>query len=1279
MSISPVRAARRSKRWLSGILLAALAIGVVLQSPVTGTFGTKHARTSPPMRLAASTSIFSPIAAGAFTSLALTSSGTVLSWGGNYLGELGNGTTNTTGCFCNPVPTVIPGLSGVVGVFGGYDFNMVLKSDGTLWSFGLNDEGQLGNGTLINSSTPVQVSGLTGVVQAAGSYRTGYAVESNGTLWAWGRNDAGELGNGTQTLTGCICVETPAQVPGLSGVVAVAVSGENAMALTSDGTVWTWGDNAQGQVGNGTCSTTLFDNVLSPVHLSSLTGITAIAATTGSNYALASDGTVWDWGGGALARPRVQTCALNVPTQIPNLSGVVAITATRTGGGFYCCGTASAILADGTVWDWGDNSLCELGNNSTFDSNVPVQVINMSSTVAVASGDFFSIAERSDGTIWAWGDNTDGQLGDGTTGPYNMNCGRSAAVAIPTLVSGIALGSPPAKPALVDVALGDSYSSGEGNPPFENGSNYAPAVQQDNTYTYSGGNSCHRSLANYAKQSAPNLSPSTLLVDRTCSGAEIVPAAGSDKGPIVPTSATSGRTDDQVTQALARLNTDFGGLKPTDVGLVSVTMGGNDAGFGDLIQACLFPNIIRLLVGTYPNTPVDVALLTWVLTHSGQACQFIADKQFHVVDKMNALPALELDAQASATTAFPDARVLQLTYPDFVPQQSDFAGDSCGGMLRADSNYARSAAQQIDDAILTSGVATTSQSRGRFQVVDLQNAFGPNALCPADPTKALVNAIDPGALTNVIKGLSAPGTETRALLDNLVNAYSNFRNCLIVLGAIDPTLCAPQTAAVAASVNALQAYFTGPRIQALVGTLTSATPRPDQPPGSPADIQFDNSRLLFHPNAAGWHVMSCNLTAAYNGTSQSACLPSQGGPLIYQFNGATLTTSAPVVLAPGVAVPFQFNGFDPGTNVSITGYSSAVDLGSVPVSGSGVVTGSFTLPLDLNPGVHRVVFQGTNNGSPRMIEVLVQINGRPVAGEDYGLYFGGFTQDSQVDIMYGGLDYGLQTPDENGGVFVEVPLPAVTQPLSISITATGLTTHRSVTQAVAPAPHKAAAWAGGGPSADLTVSGSGITITGWAHSDGTVVISGHGITATGGVEYGTSATVTGTGNNVSPSPVQAPAGGEPLTVNIADWRPGGARASQLGSQYQAVPSSACVAGVWHPKRGDIQGAVVYVPCSVELSVNGPIAASIVAESTITVDGNGTQLTGIAANFSLASAATGPNAIAINGSSFNAVRPVWAAGAISLTGEGELLSCGVYGSSISVTASGTEIDACDPGT
>jgi hypothetical protein len=203
------------------------------------------------------------ISCGVYHSLALKSDGTVWAWGANDYGQLGNSAASDSSA-----PVQVSGLSGVIAIAGGSRHSLALKSDGTVWAWGANDYGQLGNGTTVGSSTPVQVSGLSGVTSiAAGDYHT-LALKSDGTLWAWGRNDAGQLGNGTTVGS-----STPVQVSALSNVTAVAGGRMHTVAQKQDGTVWTWGDNYFGQLGNGTTT-----NSASPVNVSSLQGARAIAS-----------------------------------------------------------------------------------------------------------------------------------------------------------------------------------------------------------------------------------------------------------------------------------------------------------------------------------------------------------------------------------------------------------------------------------------------------------------------------------------------------------------------------------------------------------------------------------------------------------------------------------------------------------------------------------------------------------------------------------------------------------------------------------------------------------------------------------------------------------------------------------------------------------------------------------------------------------------------------------------------------------------------------------------
>jgi alpha-tubulin suppressor-like RCC1 family protein len=194
------------------------------------------------------------IAAGFGQTVALKSDGTVWTWGDNSSGQLGDGSATSSN-----IPVQVRGLSGistgmVIAVAAGYDHTVALKNDGTVWAWGNNKNGQLGNGNSTPSKTPVQVSGLSTVTAVAAGFSHTVALKSDGTVWTWGNNSKGQLGSG---LTNGVPVDsaTPVQVSGLSGAMDIAAGYEDSVALKAaangDGTVWAWGSNSYGQFGNG--------------------------------------------------------------------------------------------------------------------------------------------------------------------------------------------------------------------------------------------------------------------------------------------------------------------------------------------------------------------------------------------------------------------------------------------------------------------------------------------------------------------------------------------------------------------------------------------------------------------------------------------------------------------------------------------------------------------------------------------------------------------------------------------------------------------------------------------------------------------------------------------------------------------------------------------------------------------------------------------------------------------------------------------------------------------
>ncbi|MGC2423221.1 MAG: hypothetical protein WA666_02575, partial [Nitrospirota bacterium] len=339
---------------------------------------------------------------------------TVWAWGDNEYGELGDGTTTQRN-----TPVQVGGLTGVTAVAGGYDHTIALKSDGTVWAWGWNAHGQLGDGTTTDRYTPVQVNGLTGVIAIADGRGHTVALKSDGTVWAWGWNAHGQVGDGTTTDR-----YTPVQVTDLMGVTAIAGGIFQTIVLKSDGTVWAWGWNAHGQVGDGTTT-----DRYTPVQVSGLTGVTAIAGGGPHTIALKSDGTVWAWGYNGFGQLGDGTTTDRyTPVQVTDLMGVTAIAC----GGDHTI----ALKSDGTVWAWGYNNYGQLGDGTTTDRYTPEQINGLMGVTAIAGGVYKSIALKSDGTVWTWGYNAYGDLGDGTTTNRNTPVQVSGLTGVMSIAGG---------------------------------------------------------------------------------------------------------------------------------------------------------------------------------------------------------------------------------------------------------------------------------------------------------------------------------------------------------------------------------------------------------------------------------------------------------------------------------------------------------------------------------------------------------------------------------------------------------------------------------------------------------------------------------------------------------------------------------------------------------------------------------------------------------------------------------------------------------------------------
>jgi len=347
------------------------------------------------------------ISAGDSHTVALKNDGTVFAWGLNDYGQLGDGTfTNSSTPVSVRAPEVsavtkpVRGLTGITAISARGYRTVALRNDGTVWAWGYNVGGELGDGTHTNRNVPVQVRDLTGITAiSAGELHT-LALRNDGTVWAWGKNYYGQFGDGTTANS-----DTPVQIMGLTDVKAISAGAFNTLALKNDGTVWAWGRNSSGQLGNGT-----MEDSSVPVQVSGLTDVIEISAGFVSHAtALKNNGTVWAWGRNGYGQLGNGTLTdSSIPVQVNGLNDVIAISAGDS--------HTVALRNDGTVWDWGRNNYFQLGDGTSTNRNTPVQVIGLrTDAMAITAGGWHTVAIKNNHTVWSWGLNFSGQLGDGTT------------------------------------------------------------------------------------------------------------------------------------------------------------------------------------------------------------------------------------------------------------------------------------------------------------------------------------------------------------------------------------------------------------------------------------------------------------------------------------------------------------------------------------------------------------------------------------------------------------------------------------------------------------------------------------------------------------------------------------------------------------------------------------------------------------------------------------------------------------------------------------------------
>jgi alpha-tubulin suppressor-like RCC1 family protein len=337
------------------------------------------------------------ISAGGNHVLAIGNNDKIWGWGSNFLGPLGLGAAS--GDQLNPVPCANTSVFSKIST-GGNEFSIALKPDGTLWSTGLNDYGELGIGSNVNKSSFTQIGLATNWhTFSAGGLHT-LALKTDGTLWSWGGNSEGQLGNNTMVDS-----NLPIQIGVATNWAIVSAGGYYfSAAIKTDGTLWTWGNDSFQQLGNGT----VLSHQLEPLQIGIDTNWKTVSAGQYHTLALKTDGSLWAWGSnsyGALGDGTTSTRP--APIQIGNTTDWDKIVA----GSF----ASYAIKTDGTLWSWGYNDYGQLGDGTTVHKSIPTQIGSDTNWADVSSKmGYYAIALKTDGSAWSWGLNMAGYLGDGT-------------------------------------------------------------------------------------------------------------------------------------------------------------------------------------------------------------------------------------------------------------------------------------------------------------------------------------------------------------------------------------------------------------------------------------------------------------------------------------------------------------------------------------------------------------------------------------------------------------------------------------------------------------------------------------------------------------------------------------------------------------------------------------------------------------------------------------------------------------------------------------------------
>ncbi len=331
------------------------------------------------------------MSAGGMHSLAIQKDGSLWAWGDNVDGQLGLGDNED-----RTIPTQVRTEQWRT-LAAGLQHSLGIQEDGSLWAWGSNEFGQLAQEEEVTESNePLQVGTATDWLAVAAGLHHTLALTHDGKLWAWGDNERGQLGNGSFAHS-----TIPLVIQETWTWKMVSAGGYHSLGIQEDGTLWAWGSNTSGQLAQEEDIAESNE----PLQLGTENDWLMVSAGGQHSLGIRSDGSLWAWGENLEGQLGIESnIQQNIPVQVGIEKDWLAVSA----GDLH----SLALKKDGTLWAWGDNSDGQLGNDTTIDSAIPVSVSG--TWYALQAGAYHNLAMKHNGSLWAWGANWKDQIGAGT-------------------------------------------------------------------------------------------------------------------------------------------------------------------------------------------------------------------------------------------------------------------------------------------------------------------------------------------------------------------------------------------------------------------------------------------------------------------------------------------------------------------------------------------------------------------------------------------------------------------------------------------------------------------------------------------------------------------------------------------------------------------------------------------------------------------------------------------------------------------------------------------------